>query len=146
MKIIVNRGFDKTFTRIVVVRDKQTILDCPIERDCCEFEAKEGECFLVKLLSFCTFMLPIATIDCNGVDDIFYISPTRLFQKWTILNYMILPGLLLLFFVLQKTRQTNLYNWECTGIIVFWALSLICMGCCQYIPFFRKRMFKINKI
>lgn len=146
MKIIVNRGFDKIFTRILVFKNTQEIISYPSKRDHCEFETKEGDRIFVKLKYPSTFTFTIASIDCNGYNDTFYICPTRLFKKWALMNYMLLPGVCLLFYVLQKTNLSDLYNCFFAGLMVLWALSLVCMGFCKYIPFMRKKMFNSIKL
>lgn len=146
MKLIVNRGFDKIFTRIIVFKNTEKILSCPMKQDYCEFEAKEGERIIVKLKYPDSFTFTIASIDCNGNNDTFYISPTRLFKNWSLVNYMILPGFCFLFYVLQKTTVSDVYSCFFTGLMVLWALLLICMGFGLYIPFMHKKMFKLIKL
>lgn len=146
MRIIVNRGFDKTFTRIVVFGNRQEIASCPIKQDYCEFESMVGKRFLVKLRYPSSFTFTIASICCNDHNDTFYITPVKMFKVWTIINYMILPGIFLLFYILQKTNVSDLYDSCFTGLVVLWALSLIFMGFCHYIPWMRKKMFKTIKL
>lgn len=146
MKIIVNRGFDKIFTRIILSKNTQEIISCPTKRDYCEFETKEGDRISVKLRYSNAFTCTIASIDSDGANETFYICPTSLFNIWTLINYRLLPGFCLLFYILQKTTLSDLYSWFFAGLMALLALSLICMGFCQYIPFMRKRMFSSIKL
>lgn len=147
MKIIVNRGFDKIITKIVISKNKKEIMICPIKQDYCTFDAKEGDQIVIKLRFLGGLTLPIASFNCHKTDNTFYISPTSLFKRWILVNYMIFPGIYLLLYVIQKAMiGLNLYNWFYTSIVAMWALSLICMGFCQYVKFMRQRMFKLEKI
>lgn len=146
MRIIVNRGFDKTFTRIVVFSNNQKIVDCPIKQDYCEFESKKGERFLVKLRYSSRFAFTIASICCHDHNDTLYITPVKMFKVWMLINYMMFPCGFLLFYILQKTNVSDLYDSCFTGLVVLWALSLIFMGFSHYIPWIRKKMFKTIKL
>lgn len=146
MKIIVNRGLNNIFTRIIVTNNTKEITSCPTSKDYCEFDAKIGESFFVKLRNPNTSTFTIASIDCKGLNDTFYICPTRLFKNWILVNYMILPGICLLFYILQKATVSDFYDLFLAGSMALWALSLICIEFCQYVPFMRKKQFNIIKI
>ncbi|MDD7461907.1 MAG: hypothetical protein PUK67_05475 [Prevotellaceae bacterium] len=146
MKIIVNRGFDKIFTRMIISKSNKETICCPAKQDYCDFDTKTGERIVVKLGYPGTSTFPIASIVCEGYDDSFYICPTKLFKNWAIANYMMLPGLCLLFYILEKATTTDLYDYIFAGCMALWALSLICMGFCQYFPFIQKKMFKTIKL
>lgn len=141
MKIIVNRGFDKIFARIIICKDKQETISCPTQQDYCDLETKKGERVLVKLKYPGTFTYTIASIDADGDNHAYYVCPTALFKNWTVLNYMILPGICLLLFILKMTVSGSCDNFFAVSMAV-WALSLICMGFCQHFPFMRKKIFQ----
>ena len=147
MKVIVNRGFDKTFTKIVVSKDGKDIRICPAGKDYCTFDATATSKVEVKLRFPGIRTVVIATIDGIGEKtDTFYISPSQLFKRWIIVNYMIFTCIFLLFFVLQKAVVSDLFDWLFTGFTSAWALSLISMSSCLYSPSMCKRMFKTESI
>lgn len=146
MKIIVNRGFDKVTTSIIVFKNSQKIVTCPMEQDSCEFDTKEGDQIVIKLGFSIFYKLTIAAFTCSDVDNMFYIHPTAFFNKWILANYMMFPGLFLLFYVIQKMTESDLlYNYAYAGFTVLWAFSIMSMGFFQYYPCFHKRVFKIEK-
>lgn len=103
MKIIVNRGFDKLFARIVIGKDAQKTISCPTQQDYYDLDTKKGEQIVVKLRYPSTFTYTIASIDADDDNQVYYICPTGLFKKWTALNYMLLPGICLLLFILENS-------------------------------------------
>lgn len=145
MKIIVNRGFDKVITSIIVFKNSQKIVTCPMEQDSCEFDAKEGDQIVIKLGFSNFYKLTIATFTYSEVDNIFYIHPMTFFKRWILANYMMFPGLFLLFYVIQKMIESDLYNYAYAGFTVLWAFSIMSMGFFQYYPCIRKRIFKVEK-
>lgn len=145
MKIIVNRGFDKLFARIVIGKDAQKTISCPTQQDYYDLDTKKGEQIVVKLRYPSTFTYTIASIDTDDDNQVYYICPTGLFKKWTALNYMLLPGICLLLFIL-KIAVPGLCDHIFAGSMALWALSLICMGFCQHFPLTRKNIFKTIRI
>lgn len=143
MKIIVNRGFDKIFARIIISNDKQEIISLAAKQDYCDLYTTKEERIFVKLRFLSTFTYTIALINSDGQDNVFYICPTNLFRIWIILNYMSLPGICLLFYVLKITTAADLYDIFFAGLMALWAVSLVCMGFCQYFALIRKKMFQL---
>ena len=62
MKIIVNRGFDKLFARIVIGKDAQKTISCPTQQDYYDLDTKKGEQIVVKLRYPSTFTYTIASM------------------------------------------------------------------------------------
>lgn len=145
MKIIVNRGFDKVTTSIIIFKNSQKIVTCLMEQDFCEFDAKEGDQIVIKLGFSNFYKLTIATFTYSEVNNIFYIHPMTFFKRWILANYMMFPGLFLLFYVIQKMIESDLYNYAYAGFTVLWAFSIMSMGFFQYYPCTRKRIFKVEK-
>lgn len=146
MKIIVNRGFDKVMTSIIVFKNSQKIATCPMGQDSCDVDAKERDQIIIKLGFSIFYKLTIANFTCSDVDNIFYIHPTAFFNRWILTNYMLFPGLFLLFFVTQKMIESALFNYTYTGFTVLWAFSTMSMAFLQYYPYMRKKIFKVEKL
>ena len=144
MKIIVNRGFDKALTRIVVYKNGQKAAVSTMEGDCCEVSAKEGDKILVKLGFLDTSMLTIASFACHGEHEIYYVSPTAMYRRWEVANYKLLPSFCALFFLLKIGLRSDTLEWLFVGMIFLTVLSLISLQLCSLIPVVRKRMFQIE--
>lgn len=144
MKFIVNRGFNNTFSRIVVFKNAQRIMVCPMRKDYCEFDAKEGDNIVIKLKYLDTYTMTIASFAYHEGKEIFYAHPTKMCKLWELANFKILPYLSLLFLVLQTTIKSDAYDWFCAGIIVLTALSLLCFQYSMLISYMRKRLFKVD--
>lgn len=147
MKVIVNRGFDKTFTRIVVLKNGQEVKTCAIDRDYCTFDVAPTDRIEIKLKYLGDRSFAIAAADCSrGETDTVYVSPSRQFRRWTAANYKMFPCLFLLFFVLQKAVASDAFGWTFAGVVFLWALSLVGMSSSVYFPLIRRRMFKAECI
>src|SRR5574344_1378769 len=101
MKIIVNRGFDKIFARIIISNDKQEIIRLSAKQDYCDLYTTKEERIFVKLRFHSTCTYTIASINSDGQDNVFYICPTNLFRILRILPCLTLSGIWLLFYVLK---------------------------------------------
>lgn len=143
LKIIINRGFNNVFTSIIVYKNGQKIKTLPMHQECCEFDAELGDQIIVRLGHP---NLVIASFVCRTNSDTYYIHPKDLFMKWTFLNYMLFPGLFLLFFVLQRAIDLASYNWFYASFTVLWALSMLCLALCKYIPTIKQRIFTFESI
>lgn len=147
MIVIVNRGFCNTSARIAVFKNAKEIKSCPANQDCCKVEAREGDKFTVKLSCHGNFCMTIASVVCqDNKDEILYISPSTLLRKWSHLNYKALPGLFLLSFILEKAMGSDICNVLWAAVAALWALSLICMGFCQYSKRIVKNLYKVQVI
>ena len=144
MKIIVNRGIGKTLTRILVFKNSESIMDCPIKKDYCEFDAKEGDQIVIKLKSLDTFTLTIASFVYHEGKDTFYVGPTMVCKSWELANYRIFPYFCLLFLTFRVAIESDTYERFCASMIVLTALSLMCLQFCILIPFMQKRLFKLE--
>lgn len=82
MKLIVNRGFDRAFTRITV-----------------------------RLAFPAGLSMTIAEMECRAPGDIFYVSPSPALLRWMTACYMIFPALFLTAFVLQKATDSCALGW-----------------------------------
>lgn len=138
MKIIINRGFNHLFTKVAVFRNEQEITACPMQEDCCEFEARRGDHIAVFFKSIGA--LPVAAFVCQGNDETYYISPTMTCRVWELASFKIFPYLSILSLAFQLVIESETYKWFCAGMLVLTALSLL-IG-----PLMWKRMFKLKKL
>lgn len=143
MKIIVNRGFDNMLTSIVVFKNGQPAITCPIQKDFCEMDAKEGDRIEVKLIALGMIAQRLAAFTYQEGKDTIYIHPTLLCKRWEVASYRVLPYFSLLFVVLQAVIKSVAYGWFCAGILVLTALSLIGLEVCKSIPSMRSRLFTL---
>ena len=143
MKIIVNRGFNKIFSRIIILKNSQEIIVCSSIKDYYEIDAKKGDRIVVKLKAFSTFTSQIANFVCNDEYDTYYICPTIVLRGWELLNFKVLPYFSLLFLVLKISIMSELYIFFCTGMILLTALSLMSLQFCMLIPALQVKLFKL---
>jgi hypothetical protein len=141
MKIIVNRGFENMLARVVVFKNARPIIVCPIQKDFCEMDAKEGDRIEIKLKAL--GMQTLASFTYQEGKDTVYIWPTLLCKRWEVASYRVLPYFSLLFVVLQAVIKSVAYGWFCAGILVLTALSLMCLEVCKSIPSMRSRLFTL---
>lgn len=141
MKIIVNRGFENMLARVVVFKNARPIIVCPIQKDFCEMDAKEGDHIEIKLKAL--GMISLASFTYQEGKDTIYIHPTLLCKRWEVASYRVLPYFSLLFVVLQAVIKSVAYGWFCAGILVLTALSLIGLEVCKSIPSMRSRLFTL---
>ena len=139
MKIIVSRGVDNIFTRIRVFKNGQLIAVCPMRKDYCVFDAKEGDRVVIKLK-----YVTIASFVYHEGQDTFYISPTRMHRIWGWLNFMVFPYLTLVLFVFKAMVGSDAYDWLCTGMLVITVLSLMLLSSCVLNPRKRDMMFRLD--
>lgn len=143
MKIIVNRGFDNMLTSIVVFKNGQPAIACPIQKDFCEMDAKEGDRIEIKLIAHGMISQRLAAFTYQEDKDTIYIQPTLLCKRWEVASYRVLPYLSLFFVVLQAVIKSVAYGWFCAGILVLTALSLMGLEVCKSIPSMRSRLFTL---
>lgn len=146
MKLIVNRGFDKAFTRITVLRNGQQVLSLPASQSHCELEAGQGDRITVCLGFPAGLSMTIAEMECRAPGDIFCVSPSPALLRWMLACYMIFPALFLAAFVLQKATDSCALGWLWAALAALWALSLIAMGGCQHIPSVSRRLFRATRL
>ena len=89
MKIIVNRGFENMLARVVVFKNARPIIVCPIQKDFCEMDAKEGDRIEIKLKAL--GMQTLASFTYQEGKDTVYIWPTLLCKRWEVASYRVLP-------------------------------------------------------
>ena len=143
MKIIVNRGFENMLARVVVFKNARPIIICPIQKDFCEMDAKEGDRIEIKLKALGMISQTLASFTYQEDKDTIYIQPTLLCKRWEVASYRVLPYFSLLFVVLQAVIKSVAYGWFCAGILVLTALSLMCLEVCKSIPSMRSRLFTL---
>ena len=143
MKIIVNRGFENMLASVVIFKNARPIVACPIQKDFCEMDAKEGDHIEVKLIALGMILRRLAAFTYQEGKDTVYIRPTMLCKRWEVANYRVLPYFSLLFVVLQAVIKSVAYGWFCAGILVLTALSLMCFEVCKSIPSMRSRLFTL---
>jgi hypothetical protein len=143
MKIIVNRGFENMLANVVIFKNARPIIACPIQKDFCEMDAKEGDHIEVKLIALGMILRRLAAFTYQEGKDTVYIRPTMLCKWWERANYQVLPYFSLLFVVLQAVIKSVAYGWFCAGILVLTALSLMCLEVCKSIPSMRSRFFTL---
>lgn len=143
MKIIVNRGFDNMLTSIVVFKNGQPAIACPIQKDFCEMDAKEGDRIEIKLIAHGMISQRLAAFTYQEGKDTIYIQPTLLCKRWEVASYRVLPYFSLFFVVLQAVIKSVAYGWFCAGILVLTALSLMGLEVCKSIPSMRSRLFTL---
>lgn len=146
MIIIVNRGFDKFLSKIVISKNSRETTTCPVTQDCCKIDTREGDQIAVKLKFYGCLALTIASAVCHDRNKTLYICPTTLFKAWTFVNYNVFMCLFLLFFILEKAISTNEFLVVQTALVVAWALSLMSMGFCHNCKTVRKKMFSLQFI
>lgn len=138
MKIIINRGFNHLFTKVAVFRNGQETTACPMQEDCCEFEAEKGDQIVVFFKSVGSF--PVAAFVCQENDETYYISPTMTCRVWELASFKIFPYLSILFLAFQLAIESETCKWFCAVMLVLTALSLLIS------PLMWKRMFKLKKM
>ncbi|WP_315570968.1 hypothetical protein [Alloprevotella tannerae] len=143
MKIIVNRGFDNMLTSIVVFKNGQPAIACPIQKDFCEMDAKEGDRIEVKLIALGMIAQRLAAFTYQEGKDTVYIRPTILCKRWEMANYRVLPYLSLLLLVLQSVTTSAACKWLCAGFLVLTALSWLSFQGCKSNPSMRSRLFTL---
>ena len=143
MKIIANRGFDNMLTSIVVFKNGQPAIACPIQKDFCEMDAKEGDRIEIKLIAHGMISQRLAAFTYQEDKDTIYIQPTLLCKRWEVASYRVLPYFSLFFVVLQAVIKSVAYGWFCAGILVLTALSLMGLEVCKSIPSMRSRLFTL---
>lgn len=146
MKLIVNRGFDKAFTRIAVLRNGRHVLSLPASQSHCELETEQGDRITVRLAFPAGLSMTIAEMECRAPGDIFHVSPAPALLRWMLACYMILPALFLAALILQKAIASCALSWLWAALAAVWALSLIAMSCCQHIPSASRRLFRATRI
>ena len=104
MKIIVNRGFDNMLTSIVVFKNGQPAIACPIQKDFCEMDAKEGDRIEIKLIAHGMISQRLAAFTYQEDKDTIYIQPTLLCKRWEVASYRVLPYFSLFFVVLHQRK------------------------------------------
>lgn len=146
MKTIINRGFDKTFTEITMFRNGQHVIDCPLNGDCCECDAEEGDQITIKFRFLDTSTLTIASFSYHNDNDIIYVSPTMMYRRWELVCFKILPYFSILFLVLKPAIKSDKYEWFCTSMIILTALLLICFQLSTFVPSIRNKFFKLESL
>lgn len=141
MKIIVNRGFENMLARVVVFKNARPIIVCPIQKDFCEMDAKEGDHIEIKLKAL--GMISLASFTYQEGKDTIYIHPTLLCKRWEMANYRVLPYLSLLLLVLQSVTTSAACKWLCAGFLVLTALSWLSFQGCKSNPSMRSRLFTL---
>ena len=144
MKIIVNRGIDKLYTKIVILKNSKKIAVCPFIVDHCIFDTKEGDKIEVKLKLLDTSTITIASFVCNVVGETCYVSPSMMYKRWELVNFKVLPFFCTLFFLIQLISKSNVYEWCFTIMLVITVLSLICSQLCSIIPSTRNKIYKLE--
>lgn len=144
MKIILNRGFSNLFTRLVVSKNGQEIINCSMKKDYCEFDTKIGDQIVINLRSL--GYVPIASFVCNGESETYYISPTMFCRRWEFLSFKIFPYLTLILFGGKMFIESDLYDWLCAAMILLTVLSFIFIQSCPFQPFMWKKLFKVDKL
>ena len=86
MKIIVNRGFDNMLTSIVVFKNGHPAIACPIQKDFCEMDAKEGDRIEVKLIAHGMISQRFAAFTYQEGKDTVYLRPTMMCKRWEMAN------------------------------------------------------------
>lgn len=144
MRIIINRGLSNIFTKIVVFKNGQEMVDCPIKKDCCELDAKIGDQIVINLRSL--GYVPIASFVCNSESETYYISPTMFCRRWEFLSFKIFPYLTLILFGGKMFIESDMYDWLCAAMILLTVLSFIFIQACPFQPFMWKKLFKVDKL
>ena len=143
MKIIVNRGFENILARVVVFKNARPIIVCPVQKDFCEIDAKEGDRIEVKLIALGMISQRLVSFNFQEGKDTVYIRPTMLCKRWEMANYRVLPYLSLLLLVLQSVTTSAACKWLCAGVLVLTALSLLSFQGCKSNPSMRSSMFTL---
>ncbi len=144
MKIIINRGFDKLLTKIIVFKNEREVNACHFQNDYCALDAIEGDRIVVKLKFPDTSTVTIASFIYHRGNDIYYVYPTTLCKIWELLTYAVLPYTGLLLLALRAAINSEAYSWFCAAIIALTALSLVCLKTCVLLPSMRKRLLRLE--
>lgn len=123
MKIIVSRDLDKIFTKIEVFKNEQKIMLSPIGKDYCVLDAKEGDQIVIRL-KYLMGMYTIASFVYHEGLDTFYVSTTKKYKIWMLVN-CILAYLNIFLVGIKSAVNSEVYDWFCTVMVVLMALSLI---------------------
>lgn len=142
MKIIIDRGFTNLFTKIVVFRNANEMAVCPMKKNYCEFDAKEGDKIEIRL----RYSLTLASFVCCEGKDTYYFGPTAFCRRWELLNFKIFPYLCLLLFVFQPIVKSEVYDWVCAGMVALTALSLICFQSFGLNVSRMKRLYRLDAL
>lgn len=143
MKIIVNRGFENMLARVVVFKNARPIIICPIQKDFCEMDAKEGDRIEIKLKALGMISQTLASFTYQEDKDTIYIQPTLLCKRWEVASYRVLPYFSLLLLVLQSVTTSAACKWLCAGFLVLTALSWLSFQGCKSNPSMRSRLFTL---
>ena len=143
MKIIVNRGFENMLANVVIFKNARPIIVCPVQKDFCEIDAKEGDRIEVKLIALGMISQRLVSFNFQEGKDTVYIRPTMLCKRWEMANYRVLPYLSLLLLVLQSVTTSAACKWLCAGVLVLTALSLLSFQGCKSNPSMRSSMFTL---
>lgn len=144
MNIIVNRFFDKSFARIIILKNSKEKRVYPSGDDYCVIGADDGDKIEVKLKYYLPPMVTIASFVYREGVDTYYIGPTMMHKTWAWLTFGVFPYFCLFFLALKAAIGNEAYDWFCTGMVVLTALSLILFLQSPFIPYLRKRMFKLD--
>ena len=98
MKIIVNRGFENMLARVVVFKNARPIIICPIQKDFCEMDAKEGDRIEIKLKALGMISQTLVAFTYQEDKDTIYIQPTLLCKRWQAIAFYLILVCCLLFF------------------------------------------------
>lgn len=140
MKIIVNKGFCNSFSRIIVSRNDNENIVCPAGESVCEFESTEGERISVKLRFIDTFSPTICTFIGRRECEIVFVETSGVYRVLDKVTY-VLPYACLFLLALRLSVTSEVFGWVCAIITAVTALLLICLKLSVYIAPVRRRIF-----
>lgn len=144
MKIIINRGFEKRTSKIVVFKNTHTIGDFPTHFDHLELDAQEGDKIEIRMNSFGMPDTTIASFVFTREHGTYYICPNTMYSRWEIANYRYLPYLCLLSLAFRYVIEVEWYDYFCACLFLITPLSLMSFQICMAIPSIVKRFFKLT--
>lgn len=146
MKIIINSGFERKNAKVLITRNGQEIKTLPNNAYCCNIDADESDTIVVRLKCADGIVLFLASFVFKNGNDVYYVHPSVTYSVWMNVSYKYLPCFCLLVYVLQALMQSEVYQWFCTGMIVFTVLTLLSLQIGQLLPQVQRRLFKLDVI
>lgn len=144
MKIIINKGIEKQFSRTLIYKNgNQCGTACA---DMVTLDTNEGDTILIKLKSPDTTTATVASFVCGSKDDVLHVAPTTLHKTWNALNFILLPYSCMLLATLRLGITSETLEYVCTSMIALTALSLLCQKFSMHVPFLKKRMYAVSKL
>lgn len=141
MKLIIDKGINNIFSRILIIRNGKEKTIFPTDCDYCEFPIEKNNILDISLKTRISGTIPLTSISYSQEKNIIYIRPSTLYKVWESVNFKWLPYLCIILLVLGISIDNSIYEWVCAVMIALTAISLMTMQFGQWIPSIRKKLF-----